>query len=65
MFNFNSEKKVELLLSNDESFVSEDALASANTLLDGRVMMEYGKTTTPEEIYACETSDTGVICVVR
>jgi hypothetical protein len=31
----------------------------------GRVMMEYGKPTTSEEIRACETSISGSICVVR
>lgn len=59
---------------NDETVTINAAVASTTTaaatggrssLLDGQVMMEYGKPTTPEEIYACESSPSGVICVVK
>ena len=52
------------LLSN-KTLDPNDVAPASSLLADGRVMMEYGKPTTPEEIHACETSDTGVICVVR
>ena len=52
------------LLSNHP--IDSNSIEEASSLLgEGRVMMEYGTPTTPEEIYACETSNTGVICVVR
>ncbi len=38
---------------------------SRSSLLDGRVMMEFGAPATPEEIHACETSPSGVICVIK
>jgi hypothetical protein len=39
--------------------------SSRSSLLDGRVMMEFGAPATPEEIHACETSPSGVICVIK
>ena len=52
------------LLSNHP--IDTNSIEEASSLLgEGRIMMEYGTPTTPEEIYACETSNTGVICVVR
>lgn len=51
------------LLSNRS--LEEDAMAAASELLGGRAMMEFGSPSTPEEIAACETSPSGVICVVR
>jgi hypothetical protein len=53
------------LLSNREGH-GQDA-PSAFPLPDdaGRVLMEYGRPTTAEEVRACETSISGTICVVR
>ncbi|KAL9179466.1 hypothetical protein ACHAXT_008756 [Thalassiosira profunda] len=55
------------LLSKDP--LDEEALAAAKVLMDDggaeRAVMEYGAPSTPEEVRACETSPTGVICVVR
>jgi hypothetical protein len=39
--------------------------SSSLLLYDGRIMMEYGTPSTPEEMRACESSTTGVICVIR
>lgn len=50
------------LLSNRPPPPSADACSS---LLNGRIMMEYGTPSTPEEVHACETSTSGVICVIR
>ena len=59
------------LLSNRPLGLRNDGAAAAtsgssrSSLLDGRVMMEFGTPTTPEEIKACETSPSGTICVVK
>lgn len=50
------------LLSNRPPPPSADACSS---LLNGRIMMEYGTPSTSEEVHACKTSTSGVICVIR
>mmetsp|Transcript_56046 Transcript_56046/g.119185 ORF Transcript_56046/g.119185 Transcript_56046/m.119185 type:complete len:863 (-) Transcript_56046:16-2604(-) len=42
------------------------AVAAARSQIgEGRVMMEFGTPSSPEEARACETSSSGVICVVK
>lgn len=43
----------------------EESKALAEELMGGRAVMEYGAPSTPEEISACESSESGVICVLR
>ena len=51
---------------DDASSGGGGAPSSSSLLLyDGRIMMEYGTPSTPEEMRACESSTTGVICVIR
>lgn len=48
------------LLSNRRPMNGDDT-----SLCEGRIMMEFGTPSTPEEVAACKTADTGVICVVK
>ncbi|KAL3763233.1 hypothetical protein ACHAW5_005500 [Stephanodiscus triporus] len=53
------------LLSNRPPMEHAGRALLDGLLDDGRVMMEYGTPSTPEEKRACEASTSGVICVVR
>jgi len=50
------------LLSKTNPFSTTSSLPE---ILHGRLIMEYGTPSTPEEIAACDSSPSGVICVLR